>query len=105
MRTCCFVFMPTRLRDIQKFLVDLQGSAFGKQFKVTGIMHGLTKKANYVPGFPDQMKADLKTASDPGSNPYADRHSHSKKRRLVGPRPGEAGGHDEGAHRGRLALP
>jgi len=59
------------MRDIQKFLVDLQGSAFGKQLKVTGIMHGLTKKANYVPGFPDEMKADLKTASDPGSNPYA----------------------------------
>jgi len=59
------------MRDIQKFLVDLQGSAFGKQLKVVGIMHGLTKKANYVPGFPDEMKADLKTASDPGSKPYA----------------------------------
>lgn len=59
------------MRDIQKFLVDLQGSAFGKQLKVAGIMHGLTKKANYVPGFPDDMKADLKTASDPGAKPYA----------------------------------
>jgi len=59
------------MRDTQKFLVDLQGSAFGKQLKVAGIMHGLTKKANYVPGFPDEMKADLKTASDPGSKPYA----------------------------------
>lgn len=60
----------TELADIQKFLVDLQGSAFGKQTKVAGIMHGLTKKANYVPGFPDDMKADLKTASDPGQKPY-----------------------------------
>ena len=59
------------MRDTQKFLVDLQGSAFGKQLQVTGIMHGLTKKAHYVPDFPDEMKADLKTASDPGPKPYA----------------------------------
>jgi chlorite dismutase len=59
------------LRDIQKFLLDLQTSAFGKHLKVAGIMHGLTKKANYVPGFPDEMKADLKTASEPGPKPYA----------------------------------
>ncbi len=61
----------TELIDIQKFLVDLQGSAFGKQLTVAGIMHGLTKKANYVPGFPDDVKANLKTASDPGQKPYA----------------------------------
>jgi chlorite dismutase len=59
------------MRDIQKFLVDLEGSAFGKQMKVAGIMHGMTKKANYVPGFSDEMKADLKAVSDPGSKPYA----------------------------------
>jgi chlorite dismutase len=59
------------LRDIQNFLLDLQTSAFGKHLQVAGIMHGLTKKANYVPGFSDEMKADLKTASDPGSKPYA----------------------------------
>ncbi|HEY7130591.1 MAG TPA: chlorite dismutase family protein, partial [Nitrospira sp.] len=61
----------TEMRDIQKFLVDLQSSAFGTQLKVAGIMHGLTKKANYVPGFPDDMKADLKAASDAGPKPYA----------------------------------
>jgi chlorite dismutase len=60
----------TELGDIQRFLVDLQGSAFGKQMKVAGIMHGFTKKANYVPAFPDDIKADLKTASDPGQKPY-----------------------------------
>ncbi len=59
------------MRDIQKFLVDLQSSAFGKQLKVAGIMHGLTKKANYVPGFSDEMKVELKAASDPGPKPYA----------------------------------
>ena len=59
------------LRDTQKFLMDLQSSLFGKHLKTAGIMNGLTKKANYVPGFPDQMKADLKTASEPGAKPYA----------------------------------
>jgi chlorite dismutase len=59
------------MRDIQRFLVDLQGSAFGKLLKVSGIMHGLTKKANYVPGFTDELKADLKATSDPGPKPYA----------------------------------
>lgn len=57
------------LRDTQKFLVDLQNSPFGAHLKTAGITHGLTKKANYVPGFPDQMKADLKAPSEPG--PYA----------------------------------
>jgi chlorite dismutase len=60
----------TELRDIQRFLLDLQSSAFGKHLSVAGIMHGLTKKANYVPGFPEELKADLKAASDPGSKPY-----------------------------------
>lgn len=61
----------TELGDIQKFLVDLQGSTFGKHLEPAGIMHGLTKKANYVPGFPDDIKAELKGASDPGPKPYA----------------------------------
>ncbi len=59
------------LRETQKFLLDLQSSLFGRHLKAAGIMHGLTKKANYVPGLPDQMKADLKTASEPGPRPYA----------------------------------
>lgn len=59
------------LRDAQKFLVDLQNSAFGKNLKMTGILNGLTKKANYVPGFSDEMKAGLKVKSDPGPKPYA----------------------------------
>lgn len=59
------------LRETQKFLLDLQSSLFGKHLKPSGIMHGLTKKANYVPGLPDQMKADLKVASEPGPKPYA----------------------------------
>lgn len=59
------------LRETQKFLLDLQSSLFGRHLKAAGIMHGLTKKANYVPGLPDQMKTDLKAASEPGPKPYA----------------------------------
>lgn len=59
------------LRDTQQFLVDLQANAFGKYLKSAGVMHGLTKKPNYVPGFSDQLKADLKVPSEPGLKPYA----------------------------------
>ncbi|MDH5625421.1 MAG: chlorite dismutase family protein [Nitrospira sp.] len=61
----------SELRDTQQFLLDLQNSAFGKHLKEAGLIHGLTKKANYLPGFPDQMKADLKGPSEPGPKPYA----------------------------------
>ncbi|MDP1948273.1 MAG: chlorite dismutase family protein [Nitrospirota bacterium] len=66
-----FRMHAVELRETQKFLLDLQSSLFGKHLKTAGIMHGLTKKANYVPGFPDQLKADLKTASESGPKPYA----------------------------------
>jgi len=66
-----FRMHAVELRETQKFLLDLQSSLFGKHLKTSGIMHGLTKKANYVPGFPDQLKADLKTASESGPKPYA----------------------------------
>ncbi|SLM48616.1 Chlorite dismutase [Nitrospira japonica] len=59
------------LRDSQKFLVDLHASPMGRYLKGAGVLNGMSKKANYVPGFPDQMKADLKTASEPGPVPYA----------------------------------
>ena len=58
------------LRETQQFLLDLQGSLFGKHLKTTGVMHGLTKKPNYVPGMPDNLKAELKTSSEPGPKPY-----------------------------------
>jgi len=66
-----FRMHASELRDTQKFLLDLQNSPFGKHLKIAGILNGLTKKANYVPGFSDQMKADLKVPSDPGPKPYA----------------------------------
>jgi chlorite dismutase len=59
----------TELKDSQQFLVDLQNSAFGKYLTSVAVFHGLTKKANYVPAFPDQMKNDLKAPSESG--PYA----------------------------------
>jgi chlorite dismutase len=66
-----FRIHATELRQTQQFLLDLQGSLFGKHLTTAAIMHGLTKKANYVPGFPDQLKADLKISSEPGPMPYA----------------------------------
>ena len=59
----------TELKDTQQFLVDLQASPFGKHLSTVVAFHGLTKKANYVPGFPDNLKNDLKAASESG--PYA----------------------------------
>ncbi|MDK2744874.1 MAG: chlorite dismutase family protein [Nitrospira sp. BO4] len=66
-----FRIHATELRDTQEFLVDLRSSQFGKHLKTAGVMHGLTKKPNYVPGFSDQVKAELKTLSEPGPKPYA----------------------------------
>jgi chlorite dismutase len=66
-----FRIHAAELREAQEFLLDLKSSQFGKHLKTVGIMHGLTKQPNYAPGFPDQMKADLKTTSEPGPKPYA----------------------------------
>ncbi len=66
-----FRIHATELRETQQFLLDLQGSLFGKHLKTSGLMHGLTKKANYVPGMPNNLKAELKIPSEPGPKPYA----------------------------------
>ena len=66
-----FRIHATELRETQQFLLDLQGSLFGKHLHTAGVMHGLTKKANYVPVMPDNLKAELKIPSEPGSKPYA----------------------------------
>ncbi|MDH5741530.1 MAG: chlorite dismutase family protein [Nitrospira sp.] len=66
-----FRIHAVELRDTQEFLLDLRSSQFGKHLKAAGVMHGLSKKPNYAPGFPEQMKADLKTVSEPGEKPYA----------------------------------
>ena len=66
-----FRIHATELRETQQFLLDLQGSLFGKHLTGSTIFSGLTKKANYVPGMPDNLKAELKIPSEPGPNPYA----------------------------------
>ena len=58
----------TELKDAQQFLVDLQNSAFGRYLTTVVLFNGVTKKPNYVPGFPEQLKNDLKGSSEPG--PY-----------------------------------
>ena len=59
----------TELKDTQQLLVDLQNSAFGRYVTGVVVLNGLTKKPNYVPGFSDQVKSDLKASSESG--PYA----------------------------------
>jgi chlorite dismutase len=66
-----FRIHATELRHTQAFLLDLKSSQFGRHLKTAGIMHGLTKKPTYVPGFSEQMKADLTSPSEPGQKPYA----------------------------------
>jgi chlorite dismutase len=60
----------TELRDTQQFLLDLHGSLFGKHLADSTVFSGLTKKANYVPGMPDNLKTELKMPSEPGPRPY-----------------------------------
>ena len=60
----------TEMLNNQNFLVDLMGTALGKHLANTYTFNGITKKANYVPGFPDDLKTALKTPPDPGLKPY-----------------------------------
>lgn len=55
----------------QTFLVDLMGTTFGMHLVNTSTFNGMTKKANYVPNFPDETKTALKAPTDPGAKPYA----------------------------------
>lgn len=65
-----FRIHATELRETQQFLLDLQGSLFGRHLTVSTVFSGLTKKPNYVPGMPDNLRAELKIPSEPGPNPY-----------------------------------
>lgn len=55
--------------DNQNFLVDFMGTTFGKGLKNTDTFNGITKALNYVPKFPEDLKAELKTPPPQGS-PY-----------------------------------
>ena len=55
--------------DSQNFLVDFMSTTFGKAVKNTDTFNGITKALNYVPSFPEDLKAELKTPPPQGS-PY-----------------------------------
>lgn len=61
----------TEMVNNQDFLVDLMGSSFGKHLQNTYTFNGMTKKANYIPGFADELKTKLKMPTDPGAKLYA----------------------------------
>jgi len=61
----------TELHNNQNFLIDLMATHFGRYLRNTHTFTGITKAANYVPGFPDELKTALKTPPDPGPKPYA----------------------------------
>lgn len=55
----------------QNFLVDLMGTTLGKHLTNTQTLNGISKKANYVSGLPEEMKAALATQAEPGPKLYA----------------------------------
>src|SRR5947208_290864 len=61
----------TEMLHNQNFLVDLMGTRLGKYLVNTYTFNGITKKANYVPSLPDDLKTALNTPPEPGPKPYA----------------------------------
>ncbi len=59
------------LSDTQQFLASLQGTRFGRHLVATTYLHGLTRKAVYAPGFPDNLKQALQATGDGGTKSYA----------------------------------
>jgi len=55
----------------QALLVDLLATPMGRHLNMIGSFNGLTKKTNYVSGFPEEMKTALKTPAEVGGKPYA----------------------------------
>ncbi|MFO0774061.1 MAG: chlorite dismutase family protein [Nitrospiraceae bacterium] len=66
-----FRIHATDLRDSQSFLNDLRAGVFGRHLSERGLLQGMTKRAQYVPGFSEQMKADLAVPTEGGPRPYA----------------------------------
>jgi len=56
----------TELKDPQQFLVDLQNSAFGRYLTSVVLFNGVTKKPNYVPGFPEQLRTTSRDRANRG---------------------------------------
>jgi chlorite dismutase len=59
----------TEILNNQNFLLDLMAGDFGKTLRNTDTFNGITKKPNYVPSFPEDLKTELKTPP-PQSSPY-----------------------------------
>lgn len=53
----------------QNFLLDFMSTDFGKTLYNTDTFNGITKALNYVPSFPEELKAELKTPP-PQDSPY-----------------------------------
>ena len=60
----------TEMLNNQNFLVDLMGTILGRYLQNTNTFNGITKKLNYVPGFPEDLQTAVKTPPDPGPKPY-----------------------------------
>src|SRR5207244_6506074 len=60
-----FRIHASELRETQQFLLDLQGSLFGKHLTSSTVFSGLTKKPNCVPGMLDNLKADSTICIEP----------------------------------------
>ncbi|MBS0168749.1 MAG: chlorite dismutase family protein [Nitrospira sp.] len=59
------------MSDTQQFLASLLGTRFGRHLVATSYLHGMTKPAVYVPGFPDDLKQGLQASADAGTKSYA----------------------------------
>jgi chlorite dismutase len=61
----------TDLTRHQQLLLDVLATSLGRYLHNVYTFHGITKPANYVPGFSDDLKAAMKTPPDPEPKPYA----------------------------------
>jgi chlorite dismutase len=61
----------TDLARHQLLVLDVLATSLGRYLHNVYMFHGITKPANYVPGFSDDLKAAMKTPPDPGPKPYA----------------------------------
>jgi chlorite dismutase len=61
----------TDLAHHQLLVLDVLATSLGRYLHNVYMFHGITKPANYVPGFSDDLKAAMKTPPDPGPKPYA----------------------------------
>ncbi len=51
----------------QNFILDMMATKFGKHLRNVDTFNGITKALNYVPKFPDDLKAELKTPPPQGN--------------------------------------